>query len=111
MKSSAAASHSWHWFLPSLTHWLWLTLLLLLVSQPWRTVMVASDGDACMHWRVGEWMLQHKQIFRTDVFSHTRFGQPIISKEWLSELIFAFAGRLGGLFGVSAVGALVIATT
>ena len=99
------------WFVPSLTQWIWLVMLLLLISQPWRTVMVASDGDACMHWRVGEWMLQHKQIFRTDVFSHTRFGQPIISKEWLAELIFAFAGRLGGLFGISAVGALVIATT
>ncbi len=100
----------WHWLMPSLTQWLWLVLLLTLLAQPWRTMMVASDGDACMHWRVGEWMLEHKQIIRADVFSHTRFGQPIISKEWLAEIIFAAAGRLGGLYGLSVVAALVIAT-
>jgi hypothetical protein len=84
---------------------------LLLLCNPWRTTMVASDGDAFMHWRVGEWMLAHKRIIRFDEFSHTRSGAPIISKEWLSELIFAIAGRWAGLFGIAAVGAIVIATT
>ncbi|HUI05631.1 MAG TPA: hypothetical protein VL486_01350 [Verrucomicrobiae bacterium] len=86
-------------------------ILLILLAQPWRVMMVSSDGDACMHWRVGEWMLRHKRIIRTDIFSHTRFGQPIISKEWLSEIILATAGRLGGLYGLVVVAALVIATT
>ena len=119
MKSSVAASHREsscttspvRWLVPSLTHWIWLVLLLLLISQPWRTMMVASDGDACMHWRVGEWMLEHHQIIGADVFSYSRFGEPIVSKEWLAELIFAVAGRWSGLFGVSVVGALLIATT
>jgi hypothetical protein len=109
--ASPHARRAWHWLMPSLSQWLWLMFLLILLSQPWRTVMVASDGDACMHWRVGEWMLEQKQIIRTDVFSHSRYGRPIISKEWLAEIIFAIGGRLGGLFGVSAVGALLIATT
>jgi hypothetical protein len=99
------------WLLPSVSHWLWLLLLVMLLSQPWRTAIVASDGDACMHWRVGEWMLQHQQIIRTDVFSHTMAGQPIISKEWLSEIIFALAGRVAGLYGLAVLSALVIATT
>ena len=94
-----------------MTHWLWLVILLILLAQPWRTMMVSGDGDACLHWRMGEWMLQHKQIIRSDIFSHTRLGQPIISKEWLSEIIFAGAGRLGGLYGLVVVAALVIATT
>src|SRR5258706_9546792 len=97
--------------LPSVSHWLWLLLLVMLLSQPWRTAMVASDGDACMHWRVGEWMLQHRQIIRTDEFSHTKLGQPVISKEWLSELIFAAAGRAASLFGLAVVATIVIATT
>ena len=99
------------WFMPSLTQWLWLLLLLILLAQPWRTMMVASDGDTCVHWRVGEWMLQHHQIIRTDVFSNSRVGQPVISKEWLAEILFALAGRLGGLYGIAALAALVIATT
>jgi len=98
------------WIMPSLSQTFWLVLLLVLLAQPWRTTMVSADGDACMHWRVGEWMLEHHQILRSDVFSHTRFGQPYISKEWLSEIIFAVAGRLGGLYGVAVVGAVAIAT-
>src|SRR5580704_14723316 len=99
------------WLTPSLTQWLWLVILLILLAQPWRTMMVASDGDANMHWRVGEYMLETGHILRNDVFSHTRLGQPIITKEWLSEIIFALAGRLAGLYGLVVVAALLIATT
>jgi hypothetical protein len=102
---------STRWLLPSVSHWLWLLLVVTLLSQPWRTAMVASDGDACMHWRVGEWMLQHRQIIRTNVFSYTMAGEPVISKEWLSEIIFAAAGHVAGLYGLAVVAALVIATT
>ncbi|MGD0060476.1 MAG: hypothetical protein ABSD58_13755 [Verrucomicrobiia bacterium] len=99
------------WLMPSLTQWLWLVILLILLAQPWRTMMAASDGDTCLHWRVGEYMLQTGHLIRTDVFSHTRFGQPIVSKEWLSEIIFALAGRVWGLYGLCVVTALLIATT
>jgi hypothetical protein len=99
------------WLLPSVSHWLWLLLLVMLLVPAWRTAMVASDGDACMHWRVGEWMLQNRQIVRTDTFSHTKFGEPVISKEWLAEIIFALAGRAAGLYGLAVVAALVIATS
>src|SRR5580693_10469423 len=60
------------WLMPSLTQWLWLVILLILLAQPWRTMMATSDGDTCMHWRVGEYMLQTGHIIRADVFSHTR---------------------------------------
>ena len=99
------------WLTPSLTQWLWLIILLILLAQPWRTMMVSSDGDACLHWHVGEYMLETGHIVRADVFSHTRFGQPVVSKEWLAELIFAVAGRWKGLYGLVVVAALLIATT
>ncbi len=111
MSSVSAPMRATGWLLPSVSQWLWLLLVVMLLSQPWRTAMVASDGDTCMHWRVGEWMLQHRQIVRTDVFSHTKFGQPVISKEWLAEIIFAAAGRMAGLFGLAVVAAVVIAAT
>jgi hypothetical protein len=100
------------WLMPSLTQWLWLVILLILLARPWRTMMVSSDGDPCLHWAVGEYMLKTGNIpIRTDVFSHTRFGQPIVSKEWLAEIIFAEAGRQAGLYGLCVVAALLIATT
>ncbi len=72
--------------------------------------MLASDGDASMHWRCGEWMLQHRQLLRADPFSHTRLGAPAVPKEWLAQITLAAAGRLAGLAGLAAVGALLIAT-
>ena len=100
------------WIMPTLTQWLWLVILLILLAQPWRTMMVSSDGDACLHWRVGEYMLDTGHIpIRTDVFSHTLYGQPIVSKEWLSEIVFALAGRAAGLYGLCVVAALLIATS
>jgi hypothetical protein len=105
-----SSPRSWHRLVPSMTQWLWLVILIILLAQPWRTMMVSSDGDSYMHWRVGEWMLQHKQIIQSDSFSHTRFGQPIVSKEWLSEIIFAVAGRVAGLYGLAVVAAFLIAT-
>ncbi len=102
---------AWRWWLPSVSQWLWLLLVWLLLTPAWRTVMVSADGDPCMHWAVGKWMLQHREIMQADVFSYTRSGAPIISTEWLAEVIFALAGRWAGLDGLAIVAAFVIATT
>jgi hypothetical protein len=110
MKSSADVAHPGHWLLPSLTHVLWLALLLVMLAQPWRRLMIASDGDACMHWRCGEWMLEHRAILRADPFSFTRPGAPSVPKEWLSQIVMAFAARAGNLYGIAALAALAIAT-
>lgn len=99
------------WFLPNLSAWLWLILFLVLIADPQRTKLVSGDGDANMHWRVGETMLQTKQVIRTDVFSHTMPGEPIISKEWLAQILFALAGRAGGLSGLAVLATIVIAST
>ena len=99
------------WFLPNLSAWLWLILFLFLIADPQRTKLVSGDGDANMHWRVGEYMLETKQIIRADVFSHTMPGSPIVSKEWLAQILFALAGRAGGLTGLTILAAVVIAST
>ena len=99
------------WLIPHFSFGLWLALLLVLLAEPSRTSLVATDGDTCMHWRVGEDMLQNGRIVRSDTYSHTMAGAPVITKEWLAEIFFAAAGRLGGLYGLAVAGALVIATT
>jgi hypothetical protein len=86
-------------------------LFFAVLSAPWRTAMIGSDGDPLMHLRVGETMLQTRQVVRTDTFSHTRPGQPVYSKEWLTEIIFALAARAGGLYGICVLTAALIAGT
>lgn len=98
-------------FRPSLTTWLWLTLLVVLSTEPWRVAMVSADGDTCMHWACGEWMLRHRQLLDRDVFSYTHVGQPIISKEWLAQLLFALVARWDGLAGIALLAASILATT
>ncbi len=69
------------WLMPDFSFCLWLALLLVLLAEPSRTSLVATDGDACMHWRVGEDMLRSGRIVRTDTYSHTMAGAPVITKE------------------------------
>ncbi|NQU11524.1 hypothetical protein HQ590_12080, partial [bacterium] len=103
--------HLARWLLPSLTHWVWLLIFATLLTGPWRTALVSADGDPCWHWRLGEEMLATGRIVDTDTLSHTRYGAPFLTKEWLSEVLLAVGGAFGGLTGVAVVGALIIATT
>jgi len=99
------------WLLPSLGAMIWLAMLLALCLSDWRLVMINADGDPSLHWRIGQWMIEHRGVIHVDQFSHTRFLALLISKEWLSEMIFAAAGDSLGWNGVVLVGALLIATT
>ena len=99
------------WWLPSLTQCIWLAFFFGLLLTDWRQVLVNADGDPCWHWQTGNWMLEHRAIIRSDPFSHTRAGEPMMSKEWLSEVVFAVAGNTLGWNGIVLVAALLIATT
>jgi hypothetical protein len=99
------------WWLPSLTRFLWVAFFLAILLTDWRQVLINADGDPCWHWRTGSWMIDHHAIMRTDLFSHTRPGAPLVTKEWLSEVLFAAAGNGLGWNGITLVAALVIATT
>jgi hypothetical protein len=90
---------------------IWLTFFLALSLSDWRFVLISADGDPCLHWRIGNWMITHRTVIRADQFSHTRFDAPLVSKEWLSEVLFATAGNLLGWNGIVLVAAALIATT
>jgi hypothetical protein len=56
--------------------------------------LINSDGDLARHLRLGELMLSHHELLRTDVFSHTAAGKPFLACEWGSEVAYAAAERL-----------------
>ena len=101
------ARHRW---LPTIGLSLWLVFVLGLMLSQWRLVMINADGDACLHWRIGNWMLQHRAVIRVDPFSFTRANAPLISKEWLGEVLFAAAGDALGWNGIALLAAVLIAT-
>jgi hypothetical protein len=68
-----------------------------------------NDGDVGRHIRVGRFILESASIPRVDHFSHTMTGQPFVPYEWLSEVIFASADRMGGLPAVAVLSSLLFA--
>ncbi len=98
------------WWLPSVSVVLWLVFFFAANLSIVRVIMIASDSDACWHWQQGNWMLQHHAILRTEIFSHTRPGAPLIEMWWLSEIIMALAGNLLGWGGIVLVASVICAT-
>jgi len=98
-------------FLPNLGLTIWLVFFLMLSLSNWRLVMISADGDPALHRRIGEWMIENRTIIKLEQFSHTKFGAPLISKEWLSEVIFAVTSLAFGWNGVVLLASALIATT
>ena len=68
-----------------------------------------ADPDVWWHLRTGQLILQNHSVFHSDPYSFTRFGQPWVNHEWLSDiLIFSFYG-LAGWGGLVVASAAIIA--
>ncbi len=70
-----------------------------------------TDPDVWWHLRTGQLILQNHSLFHTDPYSFTRFGQPWINHEWLSEVLLFGIYRISGFGGLIVVFAAVIAAT
>lgn len=66
-----------------------------------------TDPDLWWHLRTGQSILQNRAVFHADPYSFTRFGQPWVNHEWLSDiLIFGFyrwTGWTGLIIGFGAI--------
>lgn len=80
----------------------------LLTLTTWHT---SVDPDTYMHLTVGQWMLAHGAIPRTDIYSYTLFGQPWTAHEWLSECIMALIYGAGGWTALVLMTALAVGGT
>ncbi len=70
-----------------------------------------TDPDVWWHLRTGQLMLQNHSLFHTDPYSFTRFGQPWVNHEWLSEILIFSLYRVSGFGGLIVGFAVVIAAT
>ena len=98
-------------WLPTIGLSLWLIFILALSLSQWRLVMINADGDPSLHWRIGQWMIEHRAVIHADVFSHTRPGKTVVTMEWLTEVAFAAAGNALGWNGIVLLAAAFIATS
>ena len=68
-----------------------------------------ADPDIWWHLHNAQYLMQHHQLPRHDMYSFTVPGAPWINHEWLSELPYYFAWRTLGLPGIDALTLLVLA--
>jgi hypothetical protein len=61
-----------------------------------------TDPDVWWHLRTGQLIVQTHAVFHTDPYSFTRFGQPWVDHEWLSQVLIFGLYRLAGWGGLMA---------
>jgi len=59
-----------------------------------------TDPDVWWHLRTGQLIVQTHKVFHTDPYSFTRFGQPWVDHEWLSQVLIFGLYRLAGWGGL-----------
>src|SRR5437870_10479669 len=77
--------------------------VLLVTLQFMMSHRNVADPDIWWHLRNAEYLFQHHQLPRFDMYSFTVAGHPWINHEWLSEVPYYLAWRVGGLAGINAV--------
>ncbi len=55
-----------------------------------------TDPDVWWHLRTGQLILQNHAVFHADPYSFTKFGQPWVNHEWLSDVLIFSLYRMGG---------------
>jgi hypothetical protein len=79
-----------------------LALLLLVPIAVASSTTIFNDGDVSWHIAAGRWIADHHAVPSVDPFSFTFAGKPWVAFEWLSQLIYAGAYRLGAYGGLAA---------
>jgi hypothetical protein len=69
---------------------------ILLFGLLGMTARNAVDPDLWWHLRTGQWIVETGHVPHSDPFSFTRAGQPWVSHEWLSEVVFYELWKRGG---------------
>src|SRR5262245_27434671 len=80
------------------------TTIMLIFS---RTLF--GDPDTLWHIRTGQWILDHAQFPTVDFYSYTAAVERWISTEWLSEIFYTIAYKIGEWHGVVILSALLCA--
>ncbi len=73
-----------------------LALALLFTSK----LVKLLDIDIFLHLAVGDWILEHRAVPRTGLFSATRGGAPWVDNEWGSQVLLAAVFRAWGVKGL-----------
>lgn len=69
------------------------------------------DPDTLWQVTIGQWIIDHRAVPRTDVYSFTMAGQPWISTQWLAQVLLAISTKVAGWAGPVVVAAASLGLT
>ncbi|MEH2683678.1 hypothetical protein DXU04_00935 [Bradyrhizobium diazoefficiens] len=73
--------------------------------------IMLRDSDTLWQIKIGQWILEHRALPTTDIYSFTRAGEPWISSSWLSQVLFALVYEPSNWSGVVILTSLAIGAT
>jgi hypothetical protein len=77
-----------------------------------RTVKLThSDGDLAAHIRMGQVILETRELPRHSLSSLTASNEPLVAHAWLSEVFFAGLFSIGGLALISVAAGILVGFT
>lgn len=89
-----------------------IPVLVLLALFAYRAPALTGSGildpDYYWHLQYGDWILHHRALPTTDMWSWTAAGRPYKLTQWLGEVIMALANQAGGELGTSTLAALLV---
>ena len=68
-----------------------------------------EDGDTGWHIAAGRWIMAHRAVPGTDIFSYTAVGREWTAHEWLADVAMALAHGAAGWSGILALYGLAMA--
>ncbi len=68
-----------------------------------------NDPDTLWQVTLGQWMIDHRAVPETDIYSFTMRGEPWISTQWLAQVLYAKAYAIAGWSGPVVLAAAAIA--
>jgi hypothetical protein len=70
-----------------------------------------QDSDTFWQIKVGQWIIDHRAVPYSDLYSFTRFGAPWISTSWLSQVLYGSVHTQWGWAGPVVLASLALAAT
>ena len=107
MKNRSKLEEILKFFFPTIEEILFIALFAAVIG--FGPEMMNIDGDLGRHITLGNHILATRSIPTKDIFSFTKFGDPLTPHEWLADVIFAFVNGIGGLDGIVWLTAITIA--
>lgn len=84
-----------------------LPLLLIFLIAIAFSIKSFREPDLWWQIRTGEWILEHHEIPKQDIFSYTFAGKEWINVKWGSEVLFALVTKLSGPESIFIIQAIV----